>query len=375
MILGVPKETAAGERRVALVPDVVAKLAGAGLEVHVERGAGEAAFFSDAAYEGAGARLLADSKSLFADAETILKVQGPQATDDVESLARGSTLIGLLQPLTRPEVAGALATRDILSFSLDAVPRIARAQAMDALSSMSSLAGYEAAIIAARALPRFFPLMMTAAGTMPPAKGLVLGAGVAGLQAIATARKLGAVMQAFDVRLAAKEDVESLGATFVAVDEASHEDAAGYATELTAEKQQRELELIDRHAREADFIICTALIPGRPAPILITEEMVRAMRPGSVIVDLAAEMGGNCQLTSPGKEVVCNDVTILGPLNLPSQVPVHASLMYSRNISSLLLLMVKEGRLEPNFEDPILQGCCITRDGQVVHAATRALLQ
>ena len=374
MIVGVPKETAPGERRVALVPEGVGKLTAAGIEVHVERGAGERAFFTEAAYAEAGARIVADTGNLYSKSDVLLKVQAP-STEEMPMVARGTALIGMLQPLAYPGVAQALALGGVLSFSLDTVPRIARAQAMDALTSMSSLTGYRGVLLVAGTLPRFFPLMMTAAGTMPPAKGLVLGAGVAGLQSIATARRLGAVMAAFDVRLAAKEDVESLGATFVAVDESSHEDAGGYATVLTEEKRRQELELIREHARQSDFIICTALIPGRAAPKLITGETVAEMRRGSVIVDLAAEMGGNCELTQPGEEVKQHGVTVLGPLNVPSQMPLHASQMYSRNISSMLMLMVKDGELRPDFDDAVVQGACITRDGAVVHAWTKAMLE
>ncbi len=374
MIVGVPKETAPDERRVALVPEGVGKLTAAGIEVHVERGAGERAFFTEAAYAEAGARIVADTGNLYSKSDVLLKVQAP-STEEMPMVARGTALIGMLQPLAHPGVAQALALGGVLSFSLDTVPRIARAQAMDALTSMSSLTGYRGVLLVAGTLPRFFPLMMTAAGTMPPAKGLVLGAGVAGLQSIATARRLGAVMAAFDVRLAAKEDVESLGATFVAVDESSHEDAGGYATVLTEEKRRQELELIREHARQSDFIICTALIPGRAAPKLITGETVAEMRRGSVIVDLAAEMGGNCELTQPGEEVEQHGVTVLGPLNVPSQMPLHASQMYSRNISSMLMLMVKDGELQPDFDDAVVQGACITRDGAVVHAGTKAMLE
>ena len=289
-------------------------------------------------------------------------------------MREGAAVIALLQPLTNLDLVRKLAQRKVTSFSMDAVPRIARAQSMDALSSMSSLAGYKAVLIAANAMGKYFPMMITAAGTYAPAKGLVLGAGVAGLQAIATARRLGAVMQAFDVRPVVKEQVESLGATFVGMTEEHVEDAGGYATELAEESQRRERELIHTHARDADFIISTALIPGRPAPLLITEDMVKDMKPGSVIMDLAAEMGGNCELTQPGSEIVKHGVTINGPLNLPSTMPVHASQMYSRNIHSLLTHLVKDGELNLDFDDSIVQGCCITNNGEVVYGPAKDLL-
>ena len=290
-------------------------------------------------------------------------------------MREGAAVIALLQPLTNLELVKKLAKHKITGFSMDTVPRIARAQSMDALSSMSSLAGYKAVLIAANAMGKYFPMMITAAGTYAPAKGLVLGAGVAGLQAIATARRLGAVMQAFDVRPVVKEQVESLGATFVGMAEEQHvEDSGGYATELAEETQRKERELIHTHAKDADFIISTALIPGRPAPLLITEDMVRDMKAGSVIMDLAAEMGGNCELTEPGSEIVKHGVTINGPLNLPSTVPVHASQMYSRNIYNLLTHLVKDGELNLDFDDSIVQGCCITNNGEVVYGPVQSLL-
>jgi NAD(P) transhydrogenase subunit alpha len=376
MKIGVPKETSTDERRVALVPDTVGRLIQSGLEVVVESGAGVGAFFSDQEYQDAGARIAHDAAALYQEAETVLKVQRP--TDaEVQLLTKGSTLISFLQPATNLDLVKELAANNITSFSMDTIPRIARAQSMDALSSMSSISGYKAALIAANSQGRFFPMMMTAAGTVPPAKGLVLGAGVAGLQAIATARRLGAVVWAFDVRPAVKEQVESLGATFLEVEVLTEdsEDAGGYATQLSEEAQRREHEMIHQRVGEANFVITTALIPGRPAPILITEEMVRSMRPGSVIVDLAAEAGGNCELTQPGSDVVKDGVTVHGPLNLPSSVPIHASAMYSKNISALLLHLTKDGQFSLDFEDVITQGCCMTYQGNIVHEPTLALIQ
>ena len=373
MKIGVPKETAAGERRVALTPDMVGRLVGAGLEVVVESGAGEESLYTDDSYTGAGATVAADASSLLGSVDVVLGVQAP-SLEKIDMMQEGAAVIALLQPLANLDLVKKLAQRKVTSFSMDAVPRIARAQSMDALSSMSSLAGYKAVLIAANTMGKYFPMMITAAGTYAPAKGLVLGAGVAGLQAIATARRLGAVMQAFDVRPVVKEQVESLGATFVGMTEEHVEDTGGYATELAEESQRRERELIHTHAKEADFIISTALIPGRPAPLLITEDMVRDMKPGSVIMDLAAEMGGNCELTQPGSEIVKHGVTINGPLNLPSTMPLHASQMYSRNIHSLLTHLVKDGELNLDFDDSIVQGCCITNNGEVVYGPAKDLL-
>ncbi len=371
MKAGVPRETAANERRVALTPDMVGRLVGAGLEVSVQSGAGEESFYTDQAYTDAGASIAPDAASVYGGADVVLKVQSP-SIDEVGMMPRGSAIIAFLQPLTSPDLVKKLAESGVTSFSMDTVPRIARAQSMDALSSMSSLAGYKAVLIAANSMGKYFPMMITAAGTYAPAKGLVLGAGVAGLQAIATARRLGAVMQAFDVRPVVKEQVESLGATFVGMAEEQHaEDAGGYATELAEETQRKERELIHTYAKDADFIISTALIPGRPAPLLITEDMVKDMKAGSVIMDLAAETGGNCELTEAGAEVVKHGVTIHGPLNLPSAMPVHASQMYARNIYNLLMHLVKDGELNLDFEDSIVQGCCITNNGEIVYGPAR----
>ena len=382
MKVGVPKEVRPNERRVALVPDSVAKLTEAGMEVIVQEGAGLGAHYADDAYRSAGATLVSDASALYEAADTIVKVQRPTSDDEaspseVSMLRSDVVLIGFLQQLYHPRAARDLASRGVVGFSMDAVPRIARAQSMDALSSMSSIAGYKAAIMAAEALGIYLPMMVTAAGTTPPAKGLVLGAGVAGLQAIATARRLGAVVSAFDVRPVVKEQVESLGATFIqeAVHTEDIEDEGGYAKQLNQEAQHLEQDLIHKHARTADFIITTAAIPGQPAPILVTKDMVGDMRPGAVIVDLAAETGGNCELTKPGEAVVENGVTIIGPLDVPSSVPVVSSQMYSRNILTLLQHLVRDGELQLDWEDTITKDCCITYGGEVVHGPTLALLE
>jgi H+-translocating NAD(P) transhydrogenase subunit alpha len=362
MLVGVAKETAAGERRVALVPDAVGRLTGSGVDVAVEKSAGVEAFFSDAAYEEQGARIV---EAVLGEADLVCKVQKP-SPEEIARLREGSTLIALLQPLVNAEVVRALAERGVTSFSMDSIPRITRAQPMDALSSQSTVAGYKAALLAATHLGKFFPMLTTAAGTIAPAKVLVLGAGVAGLQAVATARRLGAVVSAFDVRPVVKEQVESLGATFLELDVEGAEGMGGYAVALSEDQHAREQELIARHAQESDAVITTALIPGRPAPTLITEEAVRGMRPGSVIVDLAAEAGGNCAVTEPGETVFRDGVIIIGELNLPSTMPVHASQMYSRNLLSLLSHLIREGELVLDFDDEITRETCATHEGRVL---------
>jgi NAD(P) transhydrogenase subunit alpha len=382
MKVGVPKEAAAEERRVALVPESVAKLVQSGVEVFIQSGAGQGAYFSDQQYNKAGASILSDVNTLYQSCEVILKVQKPVVDNssnlnEVELLSSGSVLISFLQPLNSPELVKKLADKNVTSFSMEMIPRIARAQKMDALTSMSSVAGYKAALLAAEHLGKFFPMMMTAAGTIPPAKGLVLGAGVAGLQAIATARRLGAVMFGYDIRPAVKEQVQSLGATFIeaAPLSAEAEDKGGYAKELAKDAQERERQLLHRHVKDMDFVITTALIPGKRAPILVTSDMVRDMRPGSVIIDIAAEMGGNCELTKPGEAIEDYGVIIHGPLNLPSAMPIHASTMYSRNISSLLQHLVKDKKLNLDFNDEITKGCCITHQGGIVNQAIQALVK
>jgi NAD(P) transhydrogenase subunit alpha len=373
MRIGVPKETAQGERRVALVPDVVSRLRSdtEGLEVVVERGAGAGALIPDAAYEEAGATLT-DSAEDALGADVVVKVAAPNA-EETGQLGSDSVLIAFLGPLTNGDGVSAIAKTGATSFALEAVPRISRAQSMDALSSQANIAGYRAALIGAQELGRYYPMLMTAAGTIRPATVLVLGAGVAGLQAIATARRLGAVVQGFDVRAAVKEQVESLGATFLEFDLGGDlEGAGGYAKELTAEQQDRQQELMAEAIGKVDVVITTAAVPGRRAPILVTERAVELMKPGSVIVDLAAESGGNCELSEPGETVLRHDVKILAPLNVPSTMAEHASQLYARNIQSLLGLMIKEGQLELDFEDEVIAGACITRDGEIVHEGAKA---
>jgi H+-translocating NAD(P) transhydrogenase subunit alpha len=353
---------------VALVPEVVERLGGGGVSVIVERGAGEAAHQPDDAYERAGATL-GDGWS----GEVVAKV-APPSTEEIGRLGRGSVLIGFLQPLTAHDTVRALAEAGVTSFAMEAIPRVTRAQSMDALSSQATVGGYRAALIAAQQLPRFFPMLTTAAGTVRPAKVMVLGAGVAGLQAIATARRLGAVVQAFDVRSAVKEQIESLGARFLELDMGLEdaEAAGGYARQLTDEEQQRQRELLAEEIGKVDAVVSTAAVPGRLAPLLVTEQAVKNMKPGSVIVDLAAETGGNCELTEPGETVVKEGVTIVGPLNLASTMPDHASSLYARNVQSLLQLMAgEEGALNLDFEDEIVKGACITRDGEIVHEGAK----
>jgi NAD(P) transhydrogenase subunit alpha len=374
MRIGVPKESAEGEQRVALVPEVVRKLASGdgGLEVVVQRGAGAGALLPDALYEEAGAKMVEDVGAVY-DADVVVKV-APPSTEEIARLRSESVLIGFLQPLTAGEAIRAIAQTGATSFAMEAIPRISRAQSMDALSSQANIGGYQAVLIAATEIGRLFPMMMTAAGTIRPATVLVLGAGVAGLQAIATARRLGAVVQGFDVRAAVKEQVESLGAHFLEFDLGGDlEGAGGYAKELTPEQQARQQELMAEAIGKVDVVITTAAVPGRRAPVLVTEDAVKLMKPGSVIVDLAAETGGNCELTEAGKTVVRHDVKILGPLNVASTMAEHASQLYSRNIESLLGLMIsEEGALSLDFDDEVIAGACITRDGEIVHEAARA---
>jgi NAD(P) transhydrogenase subunit alpha len=371
MRIGVPKETAEGERRVALVPEVVKKLTRQGLEVVVQRGAGAGALIPDSQYEEAGANLSDDAEAVYGS-EVVVKVAAPTA-DEIERLHGDTVLIGFLGPLTNADGVRAIAQSGATSFAMEAIPRISRAQSMDALSSQANIAGYRSALIGAQELGRFFPMLMTAAGTIRPATVLVLGAGVAGLQAIATARRLGAVLQGFDVRAAVKEQVESLGAHFLEFDVGGDlEGAGGYAKELTPEQQARQQELMAEAIGKVDVVITTALVPGRRAPILVTEEAVKKMKPGSVIVDLAGEQGGNCELSEPGETVVRHDVKILAPLNVPSTMAEHASQLYARNIESLLGLMIEDGQLKLDFEDEVIAGACITRGGEIVHEGAKA---
>jgi NAD(P) transhydrogenase subunit alpha len=354
MRIGVLRERLPGERRVALVPDSVARLTKAGHDVRMEEGAGTAAGFPDALYTAAGATIAADGRAA-ADAELVLMVRRP-TTEQVATLREGSVLIALLQPATAAELAAALAQRKVRALSLEKVPRITKAQSMDVLSSQSTAAGYKAALLGATELVKFLPMLTTAAGTIAPARAFILGAGVAGLQAIATTRRLGAIVSAFDIRPAAREQVQSLGASFVASEAVAQdaETAGGYARQQTDDEQARTLATIAKHIVDQDLVIATALIPGRPAPRLITGDMVRSMRPGSVIVDLAAEAGGNCELTKPDETVEVNGVTILGPTNLPSTVPLHASQMYSRNLETLIKHLAPDGALALNEQDEIV---------------------
>jgi proton-translocating NAD(P)+ transhydrogenase subunit alpha len=369
MRIGVPKETAENERRVALVPEVVRKLSGQGHELLVQHGAGSGALIPDAQYEEAGAKLVDDPWS----ADVVVKVAPPDS-QEVGRLGSDSVLIAFLQPLTNGEGVHAIAQSGATSLAMEAIPRISRAQSMDALSSQANIGGYKAVLIASTEIGRFFPMLMTAAGTIRPATVLVLGAGVAGLQAIATARRLGAVVQGFDVRAAVKEQVESLGATFLEFDLGGDlEGEGGYARELTPEQQARQQELMAEAIGKVDVVITTAAVPGRRAPILVTEKAVQLMKPGSVIVDLAAETGGNCELTEPGQTVVRHDVKIIAPLNVPSTMAEHASQLYARNIEALLGLMIsEEGALKLDFEDEVIAGACITRDGEIVHEGAKA---
>jgi NAD(P) transhydrogenase subunit alpha len=362
-----------GEQRVAIVPEAAAKLVAAKHEVIVESGAGTGSGHADEAYRTAGATV-GDRSTAFG-ADIVVKVQKPSA-DEIALLREGAAFVATLQPLTNKDAVRALAARRTTAFSMDMIPRVTRAQSMDSLSSQSNIAGYKAVLVAANSLPKFFPMLTTAAGTVTPARVLVLGAGVAGLQAIATARRLGAIVEAFDTRPVVKEQVQSLGAKFLEIELGEQgEGTGGYAKELSEEAHKKEQELVGKHVKDADVVITTALVPGRRAPILVTADMVRAMRAGSVVVDLAAEMGGNCELTEPGKTVVREGVTIHGEVNWPSTVAFHASQLYSRNVSALLAHLSKDGALALDLEDEITKGALITHDGQVVHAATKAALE
>lgn len=375
MIISVPKETFPGERRVALTPSRLAALTKAGLSVQIESGAGEAAGFPDDAYRSRNATIVADRGSLLAGGDVILQVRTPGANPhrgptDIAHYKAGALVIGFAEPLTQPTITQAMAQRGVTLLAVELIPRISRAQSMDALSSMASIAGYKSVLLAANELARLFPMMMTAAGTITPAKVLVIGAGVAGLQAIATARRLGAVVSAYDVRPAVKEQILSLGAKFIELplETGDAQTAGGYAKEQSAEQQRRQRELMAGAVREADVVISTAAVPGKKAPVLITADMVRGMRPGSVIIDLAAATGGNCELTRADERVETDGVCILGPTNLPSTLAFHASELYSNNLCQLLLHLVKDGKLVFDQNDPISRDSMVTRDGQVVNA-------
>ncbi len=374
MQVGIPSETTPGERRVALVPDVATRITATGATVAIQAGAGAGSLLDDAAYVAKGVTLIDDAARLFASSAMVCKVQ-PPTVEEVQLLNEGAATLSFLQPGSDLELVRALAARRIAAFSLDLLPRISRSQAMDALSSQALVSGYRGALLAAEHLPKFFPLYMTAAGTVPPAKVLVLGAGVAGLQAIATARRLGAVVRAYDVRPAARDEVKSLGASFVELELETQEGEGGYAREQSEDFLRRQRELIGKEVAAADVVITTAAIPGRRAPILVTGEMAREMTRGSVIVDLAAETGGNFELSRPGENLEIDGVTVIGVRNLPSSMPLHASFLYSRNIAEFLALVVKEGKFAPDFDDEIVSGTCVTYEGEVRHGPTRELLE
>ena len=374
MRVGVPKEMLHGECRVAIVPESVKRLGAKKIETCVQSGAGDAAYASDNEYKSFGASIESSAESLFAVADVIVKIRVP-TLDEILKLKPGSVLVSLLYPLVNLDLVRKLAERDITAIAVDMIPRTTVAQMMDVLSSQGTVTGYMAVLRAAATFPKFFPMLMTAAGTIAPARVLILGAGVAGLQAIGTARRLGAVVEAFDVRKVVKEQVESLGAKFVEVESAEDgAGAGGYAKEASEEYKKKQSEAIARHVAKADVCIATALIPGRRAPILITAEMVKSMKPGSMIVDLAAEQQGNCELTVPGETVVRDGVTIVGETNFPSLMPVSASQMYSRNMEKLIFHLTKDGALKLNPAEEITAGCLITQGGEVVHAKVKELL-
>ncbi len=373
MIVGIPKETAASERRVALVPDLVAKLVQAGVEVVVQSEAGVAAGFLDAAYREKGGRVEPD---VLAAADVVLKVQ-PPTLDEIGRIKDAATLIGFLQPYSNFDGIKSLAARRVTAFAMELMPRITRAQPMDTLSAMSTVAGYKAVLIAASRLPKVFPLLMTSAGTLTPARVFIIGAGVAGLQAIGTARRLGAVVEAYDTRPVVKEQIESLGAKFadLGLETKDAQDKGGYAKAQSEDFYKKQQEMLGRFVAAADVVIPTALVPGKRAPVLITEAMVAGMRPGSVIVDLAAEQGGNCALTVPGEEVERHGVTIIGPLNIASTVPFHASQMYARTLTSYLLHLLKDGRVQLDLTDELTRGPLVTHQSDVVHEIVRELMK
>ena len=367
MIVAICKEIASNEKRVALTHESAGKLVSKGFEVWIEKDAGEASGISNAMYETQGCKIISSRKELFSTCDALLAVNVPPETD-LLSLKAGAFLVSFLWPLQHPELVKLLLKQKITAVSMDAIPRISRAQTMDALSSMSNIAGYKAVLIGANELDRYMPMLMTAAGTIPPAKVLVLGAGVAGLQAIATARRLGAVVEAYDVRPVVKEQVESLGAKFVEIkiEEENTETTGGYAREVSDAAKARQMEVLSNHVSKSDIVVTTALIPGKKAPVLITKEMVERMSPGSVVVDIAAEQGGNCELSRPGETVVHNGVKIVGPVNMPSMLAGHASKLYSKNMMALLELYLKNGALSPDYSDQIVQESTITCDGDII---------
>jgi len=373
VVFAVPKETVVGERRVALVPEIVGKLAKAQHEVRVESGAGTSAGYPDADYAAAGAKVLADRGALYGGAQVVLRLQAPSAAE-VKPLAEGTVVLGVMNPSRNVEAVARLRDAKLTTFALELLPRITRAQSMDVLSSQATVAGYRAMLIGAELCPKFFPMLTTAAGTIRPARVLVLGAGVAGLMAIATAKRLGALVEAYDVRRAAGEQVRSLGARFLEL-QINAEGSGGYARELTDAEKLQEAEMLNKAVAEADVVVTTAAIPGRKAPTLVRKEMVAKMRAGAVIVDLAAETGGNCELTKPGETVAAGGVTVAGPLNLPSQLPYHASQMYARNVDAFVrLLLDPQGALLTDYSDEILAASLLTRAGAVAHKPTADLL-
>lgn len=381
MIIGIPRETFPGERRVAIVPDVIPALIKAGMDVSVESRAGIESGFTDDAFVKKGAKVVSDRADLFKSADVILQVRSlgsniEKGKDDLPLLRKGQLIIGAADPLSEPNAVKELAATGVTAFAMELIPRITRAQSMDILSSMATIAGYKAVLLAADSLHRIFPMLMTAAGTIAPAKVFIVGAGVAGLQAIATAKRLGAVVYSYDVRPAVKEQVESLGAKFVEMEleTGAAEDKGGYAKAMGEEFYRKQREMMTRVVAENDVVITTAAIPGKKAPILITAEMIKGMSPGSIIVDLAAERGGNCELTKPGETVVVNGITIMGPLNLPSTIPFHASQMYAKNIMTFVKNMIKDGALNLNMEDEIITGTMLCKDGEVVHPVIKELL-
>ncbi len=374
MQIAIAKEIELEERRVAVVPELVAKLVKQGLQVTVASGAGEGCYYSDQAYTEAGATISTDTIQMWQNADILLKVRPPQSSE-LQHLKPGSTIIGFLDPLGKPQLIQELSQRQINGFSLEMMPRTSRAQSMDALSSQAAVAGYQAVLLAAAALPRFFPMLTTAAGTIKPAKVFVIGAGVAGLQAIATARRLGAIVEGFDIRPAVKEEVQSLGAKFIEVP--LQEDTAGangYAKEISRSAQELTQQVIGEHVKTADVVITTAQVPGKKAPLLVTEEMIAQMQPGSVIVDLAAEQGGNCTGTQAGRTVQVHGTTVLGVVNLPSEVSVHASQMYSKNICTFLQYLLKDGQLNLDFTDDIISSTCVTTGGEIRNDRVKSAL-
>ena len=372
MKVATPRELTHDERRVALVPDTATKLIAARLDVAVEAGAGAGALIPDGAFDAVGVKVITHAADLLKDADAVLKVQAPMRTE-VELLREGAVLISFLQPSTQGDIVRALASRGVTAFSLELLPRISRAQSMDALSSQASAAGYKAVLMAAARIGKLFPMMMTAAGTVAPTRVLVMGAGVAGLQAIATARRLGAVVFAYDVRPAVKEEVQSLGATFIELALETQEGEGGYAREQSEEFLRKQRQLIGEHIAKSDVVITTAAVPGRKAPLLVTGEMVKGMRPGSVIVDLAAETGGNVELTEAGKEVDVGGVTIIGTRNIPSTMPLTTSQLYARNVANLLLHLVKDGAIALDFADEITKGACVTHGGEIVNERAKQM--